>query len=163
MSWSDGETMEESGLIKITGDGSPGVWFFAKNSGRNFNEIEPSFSYATSASRPERFDTSEARLPEASITRNAVFMVNLASERSSKGSNESRYRSTSPRSQAGTRFRDFAARRAAPRMTHATEGFSVTFLEPSKVRVELIADRRTRKDEADIEPELANQARWLAT
>ena len=57
----------------MMGEGSPGFWFFAKNSGKNLREKEPSGSLPISAANPLKLFTSLSLLPEAREMRNNVL------------------------------------------------------------------------------------------
>ena len=152
----------------MEGEGSPGTWFFARNSGRKRREKEPSGSLATSWERPLKAWTSLQRLPEARATRKAVFQVRCFNEQERRGSKGAclREESTKNKSQAGDRRGDRASRIAAARNTSLRRGSSLKDGLPSWRIVVQTAALATRREEAE-RPLLSDKwprklASWMA-
>ena len=95
----------------MLGEGSPGLWFFARNSGKNLREKEPSGSLPTSCGRPLRLLTSLDLLAEARAKRRAVLRERSFSEAFFKGSYGACLKEvrTKNRSQAGCLRGDLAS------------------------------------------------------
>ena len=136
----------------MLGEGSPGLWFFARNSGKNLREKEPSGSLPTSCGRPLRLLTSLDLLAEARAKRKAVLRERSFREAFFKGSYGACLREvrTKNRSQAGCLRGDLASKMEAPLRVSLRRGSSEKEGRPSCRSVVLMAALCTRIVETDL-------------
>ena len=156
--------MEVRGLIKMTGEGSPGVWFLARNSGRKRREKDPPGSDTTSEGKPLRACTSLHLRPEARATWKAVLRIRNFSEISRMGLYGARHRAerTRKRSQDGVRLGFLAYLMDTERTRSRKRGSSDRDGPPSWRRVVQMAARWTLIEDAERERSVERNAKKLA-
>ena len=156
--------MEVRGLIWMMGEGSPGDWFSARNSGRKRREKDPSGSNATLEGKTLRACTSLHLRLEVRATK-TVFRVRNFSEISRMGLYGARCREESTRkwSQDGVRLGFLVSLTDAERTRSRRRGSSDRDGPPSWRRVVQMAAWWTLIENAERERSVERCAKKLAT